>query len=125
VPLASDSDNDGLPDEWEMAHFKSLQFGPKDDPDNDGYSNAREWVMSSDPVVNESPLALAVAKWNDKIMRLNWTSKPEATYEVLGATDPGGEFTVLTNIPGSFPRDEWFSTSTNENYRFYIVREKQ
>jgi subtilisin family serine protease/subtilisin-like proprotein convertase family protein len=125
VPLASDSDNDGLPDEWEMAHFKSLQFGPKDDPDNDGYSNAREWVMSSDPVLNESPLALGVSKWNDKIVRLNWTSNPEATYEVLGATDAGGEFTVLTNIPGSFPRGEWFSTSTNESYRFYTVREKQ
>src|SRR5947208_14831178 len=38
VPI-TDADRDGLDDNWEMAHFGSLQtYGPQDDPDGDGYN---------------------------------------------------------------------------------------
>ncbi|MFQ3168188.1 MAG: subtilisin family serine protease/subtilisin-like proprotein convertase family protein, partial [Limisphaerales bacterium] len=38
----SDTDNDGLDDEWETARFGSLDQAALDDPDRDGVSNARE-----------------------------------------------------------------------------------
>lgn len=47
----SDSDADGLPDEWEYLHFGNLDRGPNDDPDADGLSNAREFALGSNPMV--------------------------------------------------------------------------
>lgn len=47
----ADSDNDGLPDEWELKHG----LNPKDpadaaqDPDHDGYSNLEEYLNGTDP----------------------------------------------------------------------------
>jgi len=46
VPI-TDTDHDGLDDNWEMAHFGTLAYGPKDDPDYDGYNNAFEQVLGS------------------------------------------------------------------------------
>ena len=39
----SDSDQDGMPDDWELACFGSLVYGPHEDFDGDGYSNLREF----------------------------------------------------------------------------------
>ncbi|MHC4550398.1 MAG: hypothetical protein ACYTEZ_16640 [Planctomycetota bacterium] len=38
-----DSDGDGLPDWWEMQVFGTLDYGPDDDPDGDGLTNAQEY----------------------------------------------------------------------------------
>lgn len=37
-----DSDSDGLPDSWELAHLGTLSSGPNDDPDQDGMTNLQE-----------------------------------------------------------------------------------
>jgi hypothetical protein len=44
-----DSDEDGLPDEWEFRYFGNLDQGPEDDPDGDGLSNADELEQGTDP----------------------------------------------------------------------------
>lgn len=49
-----DSDADGLPDAWEIAHFGSLSQGAGDDPDVDGYTNLKEFAAASDPMVASS-----------------------------------------------------------------------
>lgn len=47
---AQDSDNDGLPDEWELTYFPNVDaYGPDDDPDSDGNPNARELADGTDP----------------------------------------------------------------------------
>jgi hypothetical protein len=51
---SSDSDHDGLPDEWEMAYFGSLEQGPHDDYDGDGCDNIREWQYGTDPTDSAS-----------------------------------------------------------------------
>jgi Leucine-rich repeat (LRR) protein len=45
----SDSDDDGLSDAWEMAYFGNLDQGASGDPDGDGYSNAREFALGTNP----------------------------------------------------------------------------
>jgi hypothetical protein len=39
-----DQDHDELPDYWEISSFGHLLFGPSDDPDSDGLSNAEEML---------------------------------------------------------------------------------
>jgi hypothetical protein len=45
-------DNDGLPNRWEMAHFKHLDQGPGDDPDGDKLNNITEYRLGLDPAAN-------------------------------------------------------------------------
>jgi hypothetical protein len=44
-----DTDHDGLDDRWEMTHFGSLDYGPRDDFDGDGFNNMREQIIGTDP----------------------------------------------------------------------------
>jgi len=45
-----DTDLDGLPDSWEIAHFGDLTKGPADDPDGDGFNNVDEFNPGTDPM---------------------------------------------------------------------------
>jgi hypothetical protein len=45
-----DTDQDGLPDAWEMEFLGSLKYGPFDDPDDDGFPNIIEWYRGTDPM---------------------------------------------------------------------------
>ncbi len=44
-----DSDNDGLPDWWELKHFGTLDYNAEDDFDGDGWENSRELLEGTDP----------------------------------------------------------------------------
>jgi CheY-specific phosphatase CheX len=46
-----DSDNDGLPDEWELKYFGNLEQGPDDDFDKDGFTNLQEYLKDTNPKV--------------------------------------------------------------------------
>jgi subtilisin-like proprotein convertase family protein len=122
IPIV-DLDTDGLDDVWEVSRIGSLASGATDDPDNDGYSNAREQIQGKDPRVNDSPLQVDLSKWNESYIRLNWPARNGVTYEVLGATDVTQPFQVLATVPGGFPRAAWFG-NVDARYKFFTVREK-
>ena len=44
-----DTDNDGLPDKWELKYFGNLRQGPDDDSDGDGFSNIDEYSKDTNP----------------------------------------------------------------------------
>lgn len=115
-----DSDADGLDDGWEMAKFGTLAYGPKDDPDADGFSNAQEQLMGTHPLVSNFPLQLDISRWNGQLARLSWLGSTNFIYEVKAGSDPGN-LTVLTNIPGRFPVQEWFLPYT-AGQNFFRVR---
>jgi hypothetical protein len=46
-----DTDGDSLPDDWEMQYFRTLLYGPTDDPDGDGISNILEKDEGTNPNV--------------------------------------------------------------------------
>ncbi len=48
--VANDADNDGLPDDWEMAQLLTYHLGPNDDPDMDGDNNQTEHTNGTDPL---------------------------------------------------------------------------
>ncbi len=45
----NDTDNDGLPDSWEIANFGNLNQTAVGDPDRDGVGNLQEYLAGSDP----------------------------------------------------------------------------
>ncbi|MCP3867739.1 MAG: hypothetical protein GY703_06520, partial [Gammaproteobacteria bacterium] len=47
--LANDTDQDGLPDSWELAEFGHLNYDGNDDLDGDGITNAEEFYLGTDP----------------------------------------------------------------------------
>jgi len=49
VITPNDSDNDGLPDFWEMQRFGNLNSGASGDSDNDGMNNWSEFTNGTDP----------------------------------------------------------------------------
>jgi hypothetical protein len=49
ITISTDSDDDGLPDAWELIYFDDLTYGPSDDPDNDGWDNSKERDEGTDP----------------------------------------------------------------------------
>ena len=119
----TDTDHDGLDDDWERAHFgATLAFGPQDDPDGDGYNNAREQLMGTDPNVAEAPFELDLSPWNEKQARLSWPGLTNRTYEVMEGTNVASPLTVITNLAGRFPQTEWFTPYTNLTGQFFRVR---
>ena len=61
IPLsraAADTDNDMLPDYWELLHFGNLSQGPYDDPDHDGVNNIEEYLYETNPTVSGPNLLL-------------------------------------------------------------------
>ena len=121
VPI-TDTDRDGLDDAWETGRFGSLGPGPQDDPDNDGYSNAREQVMGTDPAQPDRPFVLDLARWSGTVNRLSWPGVANQNYEVWATSDLNLPMNLLTNLPGQFPEAEWFSPFTDATPAFFRVR---
>ena len=64
TPLISDTDADGLRDEWERQYFGSLDSlagAPSADPDGDGRTNAQEFQSGTDPTIAASVLRITAA----------------------------------------------------------------
>lgn len=56
LPLldVSDTDGDGLADEWELTYFPDLSEAPGGDPDQDGLTTSEEYVLHTNPAVADT-----------------------------------------------------------------------
>jgi len=52
--LEIDSDNDGLPDLWEQAHFGDLDENASGDSDNDDLTNLQEYQLGLNPILADT-----------------------------------------------------------------------
>ena len=116
-----DSDGDGLDDDWEMTRLGTLARGPKDDPDNDGFNNAREQAMGTNPQVDERALKLDLSPWNGVLWRLSWPSTGVGTNSVESSLALPS-FGALTNVPSRFPVNEVFLPFTNATHQFFRLK---
>ncbi len=82
-----DSDDDKLPDYWEMLHFGHLDFTGDDDPDGDGRTNFQEFVEGTRPKDASSVFRPAIAWSEDKGLHLRWPNDGGREFRVLRAAD--------------------------------------
>lgn len=120
VPI-TDTDRDGLDDAWELAHFGSLERGPGDDPDQDGFSNAREQVLGTDPAAGNGLLLADLSRFDEKLLRLSWPGSPEFSYRILKGEAAVAPQEDVATVPGRFPETEWFVPLAGGPARFFRV----
>ncbi len=119
----ADADHDGLPDEWETAHFGNLNQTATDDPDRDGLNNLREYILGSNPQQEERPLRLDAVAWNDEVYRLSWPASGTHAYGLARSAAVTGPYQVVTNLPGLYPELEWFVPHSVTTNAFFGVRQ--
>ena len=108
VPI-NDADHDGLDDAWELSRLGTMAYVAKDDPDGDGFSNAREQVMGTNPLASDRPFKTDLSWWElagYRRSRLSWPGTENTTYQIYSGTNMNS-LELITNIPGAFPETEW------------------
>lgn len=119
----TDTEHDGLDDAWETSRLGSLAYGPKDDPDGDGYSNAREQLMGTNPQVSDLLTSPNLTRWSlfgSQLLRVSWPSAAQYTYALRTGTNVAVR-NLATNLPGGFPETEWFEPYSAAQNEFFKV----
>lgn len=118
-----DNDADGLDDNWENTHFKSLEFSALDDNDHDGYRNGFEQAANLNPNQNDRPFKSDIAIWKDGFLRVSWPGEMGQSYSVFGSASTLNSFGPLKNEDGIFPTTDSIIPIQSLNSRFFQVRE--
>ncbi len=119
---STDTDGDGLPDEWEEEHFGDLSQSAQDNPDGDRLTNEEEFIAGTDPQAGDSVFSLQVALAPEGI-RLRWQSSPDRIYSIKVSKSPSGDFETLEdNIEATPPENTYIAPIDNKSTpRFYQI----
>ena len=120
VPTDSDTDGDGLDDEWETSYFGSLLQSGNGDPDGDGFSNLQERIAGTNPANPASFFAIE----GISAPTIEWNASEGRTYSVYWTADLQQPFTQIANglSVGSYTDS---THSTNECSYYFIAVEEE
>lgn len=117
----SDTDNDGLDDDWETAQFGTLAQTALEDPDRDGVPNAREQALHTDPETFDGYFDLRYLRLGKGSLRLAWPNWRGFVYRVQSADYAIGPWTEQAVVePGQY-QTSWETKSEFADVRFYRV----
>ncbi|MGC8887388.1 MAG: immunoglobulin domain-containing protein [Verrucomicrobiia bacterium] len=97
----SDSDNDGMPDDWEILYGLNPQDSSDAniDSDNDGLTNLQEYIAGTNPKDSTSALKLSAINGTDGKISIKFEAQSNKTYSVLFNTNMvSTNWNILTNI---------------------------
>lgn len=137
-PAELDTDGDGLPDNWEIAHglrpdLSTGEDGGQGDPDQDGATNASEYLSGTDPHDPESVLRLRLSFAGAGRVRLEWPIIPGHDYlvEEAGRLEDPTQFQAIRRVRSN-NRTHLLNTSVlvtpsaidpvNQSDRLYRIR---
>ena len=99
--VPSDTDHDGMPDDWETANGLNPD-NPNDatvDKDGDGQSNLHEFIAGTDPQSPSSRLAIDSLTRGAGSVTLTWSTVPGKSYFIQTCGDLAG-WTTVESSPG-------------------------
>jgi len=82
----TDSDADGLPDDWELRYFGSLSEFPDGDFDGDGLTNLQEYQLGKDPTRSDAPAVNATFPFSEHFetdLGDTWTTRTVGSGRML------------------------------------------
>ncbi len=121
----TDSDGDGMPDDYEAEHFGGATSGDPDaDGDGDGVSNYAEYVAGTHPGQDTSVLAFDPLVTNQTAtanLVFRWPSVAGRTYSIWRATNALGPYTQhVGNIGATTPTNGYTNAApTGLGMNFY------
>ena len=94
--LPKDSDGDGMPDAWELAHgLNHLLDDTANDPDGDGATNAHEFYSGTLPKDTDSFLRLEFTLGQAGQVEIEFTMRAGRSYMLQSADTPAGPWGAL------------------------------
>lgn len=126
VKLIKDTDNDGLPDYWEMLYFGSLTATDgTQDSDGDGMSDYDEYLAGTDPKNPDSSMHFSGGWWGysgPPGFTITWSSSSNRNYTIEWTTSLKTNFTSLvTDIAGVSPQTQYFHETTQSNAFYRVI----
>jgi type VI secretion system secreted protein Hcp len=116
-----DSDGDGMPDEWEIAHNLSPQIKDGDvDSDGDGATNFDEYVAGTDPQ-SKDQVFKATFNGSAATGTLAWTSAAGKQYRILVTDSLGTPFQLYTTITSSGDGTTSIPFPANLGHQFFKI----
>ncbi|MEI8311532.1 MAG: hypothetical protein WCH98_12325 [Verrucomicrobiota bacterium] len=110
----ADSDADGMPDAWELAHLGSINALPSADADGDGTTNLMEFLAGTDPSNAGSVFRPSLqVEGND--LALSVQTAAGRRYRVWGSPDLK-TWTALDTIAGDGNPVQFLRTTTEPRY---------
>ena len=88
--LSQDTDNDTIPDSWELLYAPNLTTlgGANKDSDGDGMTDAAEYAANTSPVDRTDFLQIVnLSNPPGNLGSLRWTSKTDRAYQVQSSSD--------------------------------------
>lgn len=123
--VSNDSDEDGLPDAWELQFFGSLAYGSGSDTDGDGLTAYQEYIAGTAPTSAVSVLAVERITTNANGYIVSWQSANDRIYTVQWSTniEQSGFNTLQSGIQGA-PQASSFTDTVHGGAQtiYYRVR---
>ena len=125
----TDSDGDGLPDNWERLYgldpFSAVGVnGANGDPDGDGFTNLEEYIAGTNPRDPTSLLRINQISSGGQVIQ--WQSVPGKNYQVVSTTALGLAFQPVSGIITAFGGTASFTNlapgSLRQFYRVQVVQ---
>jgi Tol biopolymer transport system component len=121
---AEDSDNDGLPDDWEVAYFGDLGRDGLGDYDGDGLTDRQEYLAGTDPTNKGSVLqVVTITPVSGGPVTLLWSAVPGKNYKIQYKNDVNYPWTELPDAitAASTTASALDATAAQVARRFYRV----
>ena len=129
----TDTDNDGMPNWWEVTFgFNSNNAtDAAKDADGDGFSNLQEFLAGADPTNSSSAFRITTVVRSNNDIRVTWTMGSNKTNALQRATGGAGggyntnnfvNIFIVTNTVGTVTNYVDIGAATNVPARYYRVR---